>query len=71
MTNREYLSTLTSAKLAEVIYTVIVDRIGMAYTSSILGVAEWLDRPYKKTDYMPINEYLHYLATEQKNEVEE
>lgn len=68
MTNREYLSTLTSAKLAEVIYKVIVERIGVAYNSSILGVADWLDRPYNKTDYMSIDEYLHYLCTEQ-NEI--
>ena len=67
MTNREYLSTLTSAELAEVIYKVIVGRIGMMYNSAIPGIADWLDRPYKKTDYMSINEYLHYLSQEQKD----
>lgn len=70
MTNREYLSTLTSAELAEVIYKVIVERIGMMYNSSILGVADWLDRPYERIYYMSLNEYFHYLDTERKDDKE-
>ena len=62
MTNREYLSTLSNEELSNVIYDIIVDRIGVRFTSSRMGVAEWLGEEYNKTDYMSFNELLMLWA---------
>lgn len=62
MTNREYLSTLSNEELSNVIYDIIVDRIGVRSTSSRMGVAEWLGEEYNKTDYMSFNELLMLWA---------
>lgn len=51
MTNREYLATLSNEELSNVIYDVIVDRIGYRYNSSKLGVAQWLGELYREDDF--------------------
>lgn len=56
MTNREYLSTLSNEELSNAIYDIILNRIGIRYTSSRMGVAEWLGEECNKTDYMSVNE---------------
>lgn len=70
MTNREYLSTLSNEELSNVIYDIIVDRIGIRYTSSRMGVAEWLGEEYNKTDYMSFNELLMLWAKIDKEDEE-
>lgn len=62
MTNREYLSTLSNEELSNTIYDIIIDRIGIRYNSSKMGVAEWLGEEYNKTDYMSFNELLMLWA---------
>ena len=52
MTNRQYLATLSNEELSNVIYDVIVDRIGYRYNSSKLGVAHWLGELYNENDFI-------------------
>lgn len=51
MTNRQYLATLSNEELSNVIYDVIVDRIGYRYTSSRQGISQWLGELYRKEDF--------------------
>lgn len=52
MTNREYLATLSNEELSNVIYDVIVDRIGRRYSSSRQGVSQWLGELYREDDFI-------------------
>jgi hypothetical protein len=57
MTNRQYLATLSNEELSNVIYDVIVDRIGYRYNSSKLGVAQWLGELYREDDFKKGSDY--------------
>lgn len=57
MTNRQYLATLSNEELSNVIYDVIVDRVGRRYNSSRLGVAQWLGELYRESDFIKGSAY--------------
>ena len=45
MTNREKLESLDNLQFAEALYE-IAEKIGLRYTISTKGIAEWLNKPY-------------------------
>ena len=45
MTNREKLESLDNLQFAEALYE-ITQKIGLKYTISTKGIAEWLDKTY-------------------------
>jgi hypothetical protein len=45
MTNREKLESLDNLKFTEALYE-IKDKIGLWYTISTQGIADWLGKPY-------------------------
>ena len=64
MTNRQYLATLSNEELSNVIYDVIVDRIGHRYSSSREGVSQWLGELYREDDF--IKGFAYYTADEEE-----
>lgn len=55
MTNREKLESLDNLEFAEALYE-IKDKIGWRYTVSTKGIAEWLDKPYDKMFWNPLEQ---------------